>query len=109
MAEENKAAEAASEANETTAQVSEATQEVAQEETPQQDPKEFLESFDWEKYEEGIEKVDDSKLSEFEKLVAENFVDTADEEVVKGKGSTYDRPRSYHRYQRKVGRCYLFK
>ena len=65
-------------------------QEVAQvqeeqETTPQQDPKEFLENFDWEKYEEGIERVEDSKLEEFEKLVAENFVDTADEEVVEGK------------------------
>lgn len=61
--------------------------EVAQEEkveTPKQDPKEFLENFDWDKYEEGIERVDDSKLEEFEKLVAENFVDTADEEVVEG-------------------------
>ncbi len=44
----------------------------------------FLSEFDWEKYEEGIEKVEDAKLEEFEKLVAENFVDTADEEVVTG-------------------------
>jgi small subunit ribosomal protein S1 len=61
--------------------------EVAQEtkvEKPKQDPKEFLKNFDWDKYEEGIERVDDSKLEEFEKLVAENFVDTADEEVVQG-------------------------
>ncbi len=61
--------------------------EVAQEqkvETPKQDPKEFLKNFDWDKYEEGIERVDESKLEEFEKLVAENFVDTADEEVVQG-------------------------
>ena len=61
--------------------------EVAQEqkvETPKQDPKEFLENFDWDKYEEGIERVDESKLEEFEKLVAANFVDTADEEVVEG-------------------------
>ncbi|MBC7000061.1 MULTISPECIES: 30S ribosomal protein S1 [Bacteroidota] len=58
---------------------------AAPQETPKQDPKEFLENFDWEKYEEGIERVDDSKLEEFEKLVAENFVDTADEEVVEGK------------------------
>ncbi|WP_291865618.1 30S ribosomal protein S1 [Maribacter sp.] len=60
---------------------------VAQEtkvETPVQDPKEFLENFNWEKYEQGIEKVEDSKLEEFEKLVSENFVDTADEEVVEG-------------------------
>lgn len=63
------------------------TTEVKEEqkaETPKQDPKEFLENFNWEKYEEGIERVEDSKLEEFEKLVAENFVDTADEEVVKG-------------------------
>ena len=63
------------------------TAEVKEEqktETPKQDPKEFLENFNWEKYEEGIERVEDSKLEEFEKLVAENFVDTADEEVVQG-------------------------
>ncbi len=59
--------------------------EVKEEVQTQQDSKEFLESFDWEKYEEGIEKVDDSKLDEFEKLVEANFVDTADEEVVEGK------------------------
>ena len=53
-------------------------------EAPQVDPQEFLKNFDWEKYEEGIERVEDSKLEEFEKLVAENFVDTADEEVVEG-------------------------
>lgn len=43
-----------------------------------------MENFDWDKYEQGIERVDDSKLKEFESLVAENFVDTADEEVVQG-------------------------
>ncbi|MBT9189623.1 30S ribosomal protein S1 [Zobellia russellii] len=71
-----------------TAQVEETSTEAKQEvkeQAPKQDPKEFLENFDWEKYEEGIERVDDSKLEEFEKLVAENFVDTADEEVVEGK------------------------
>ncbi|MCK0188476.1 30S ribosomal protein S1 [Arenibacter sp. F20364] len=70
----------------TTAEVEEttaATQETKVE-TPAQDPKEFLENFDWDKYEQGIERVDDSKLKEFENLVAENFVDTADEEVVQG-------------------------
>ncbi|MGC1513981.1 MAG: 30S ribosomal protein S1 [Maribacter sp.] len=70
----------------TTAEVeetTEATQHVAAE-TPQQDPKEFLENFNWEKYEQGIERVDDSKLKEFEELVAQNFVDTADAEVVQG-------------------------
>ncbi|KAB7530019.1 30S ribosomal protein S1 [Flagellimonas olearia] len=61
-----------------------ATQEVQEEVQTQQDPKEFLDSFDWDKYEEGIERVDDTKLKEFETLVEENFVDTADEEVVEG-------------------------
>ncbi|SEM01676.1 small subunit ribosomal protein S1 [Maribacter orientalis] len=66
------------------AETTEATQQAAVQ-TPQQDPQEFLENFNWEKYEQGIERVDDSKLKEFEKLVAENFVDTADAEVVEGK------------------------
>ncbi|MEO2053037.1 30S ribosomal protein S1 [Flagellimonas beolgyonensis] len=69
----------------TTAEVAEtATAPEVKETQPQQDPQEFLENFDWEKYEEGIERVDDSKLKEFENLVEENFVDTADEEVVEG-------------------------
>ncbi|MGB5236387.1 MAG: 30S ribosomal protein S1 [Flavobacteriaceae bacterium] len=69
----------------TTPEVEE-TAEVATEkkETPKQNPEEFLKNFDWQKYEEGIETIADSKLEEFEKLVAENFVDTADEEVVDG-------------------------
>ncbi|GGG56836.1 30S ribosomal protein S1 [Croceivirga lutea] len=81
MAEEKKAADVVEETTQATTE----TVETVKEETPKQDPKEFLENFDWEKYEEGIEKVDDTKLNEFEKLVAENFVDTADEEVVTGK------------------------
>ncbi|WP_350289068.1 30S ribosomal protein S1 [uncultured Croceitalea sp.] len=84
MAEEKKAK--AVKAVEATEAATETLQEVApKEETPKQDPQEFLNSFDWDKYEEGIERVDDSKLEEFEKLVAENFVDTADAEVVEGK------------------------
>jgi len=84
MAEE-KATKAVAESTEATTveETTEATQETKVE-TPVQDPKEFLENFNWEKYEQGIERVDDSKLKEFETLVAENFVDTADEEVVKG-------------------------
>lgn len=69
----------------TTVEVEETTATPEVKETqPQQDPKEFLENFDWDKYEEGIERVDDKKLKEFETLVEENFVDTADEEVVEG-------------------------
>ena len=50
--------------------------------TNQQD---FLDNFDWNKYEEGIEKVDETKLTEFDNLVTKNFVYTAHEEVVMGK------------------------
>lgn len=45
---------------------------------------EFLKNFNWHNYEEGIDQVEDEKLKEFENLVEENFVDTADEEVVEG-------------------------
>jgi len=48
-------------------------------------PEEFLANFNWHNYEEGIDQVEDEKLKEFETLVADNFVDTADEEVVDGK------------------------
>ncbi|MFS4416830.1 30S ribosomal protein S1 [Maribacter sp. 2307ULW6-5] len=84
MAEEktNTEVEQTAEVNKEVDQTTQATPEVV--ETPKQDPQEFLENFDWEKYEQGIERVDDSKLKEFEELVAENFVDTADEEVVQG-------------------------
>ena len=70
----------------TTSQVEDTTEvkKETKKETPKQDPQEFLKNFDWQKYEEGIETIEDSKLEEFEKLVAENFVDTADEEVVEG-------------------------
>ena len=60
-------------------------QEISAEQTPTQTPQEFLASFDWDKYQEGIERVDETKLKEFENLVEQNFVDTADEEVVTGK------------------------
>ncbi len=53
-------------------------------EEPQQDPQEFLDTFDWERYSEGIEKVDEEQLKAFEKLVADNFVDTIDSDVIEG-------------------------
>lgn len=51
----------------------------------QQDPEKFLQEFNWHNYEEGIDPIDDSKLEEFEQLVAKNFVDTLNDEVVTGK------------------------
>src|SRR6056300_1783227 len=47
-------------------------------------PEKFLKDFNWHNYQEGIDEVDDKQLKEFEKLVAENFVDTLDDEVVEG-------------------------
>ncbi|MBT8188728.1 MAG: 30S ribosomal protein S1 [Croceitalea sp.] len=89
MAEDKKQVET-TEVEETTQVAAETLQEGGEAktekkpETPKQDPKEYLENFDWDKYEEGIERVDDTKLKEFEALVEENFVDTADAEVVTG-------------------------
>jgi len=50
----------------------------------QENPEQFLKDFNWHNYEEGIDPIEDSKLEEFEKLVAENFVDTLNDEVVDG-------------------------
>src|SRR6056300_1713518 len=50
----------------------------------QANPEKFLKEFNWHNYQEGIDDVDDKQLQEFEKLVAENFVDTLDDEVVEG-------------------------
>jgi small subunit ribosomal protein S1 len=47
-------------------------------------PDQFLKDFNWHNYEEGIDPVADEKLDEFEKLVAENFVETLDDQVVDG-------------------------
>ncbi|MDO5607823.1 MAG: 30S ribosomal protein S1 [Capnocytophaga sp.] len=46
--------------------------------------KEFLENFNWNRYQEGIDQVEEEKLKEFEQLVENNFVDTQDNEVVEG-------------------------
>ena len=45
----------------------------------------FLSNFNWHNYEEGIDVIEDAQLLEFETLVKENFVDTADEDVIEGK------------------------
>lgn len=50
----------------------------------QTNPEQFLKDFNWHNYEEGIDPVADEKLDEFEKLVADNFVETLDDQVVEG-------------------------
>ncbi|MAM29354.1 MAG: 30S ribosomal protein S1 [Flavobacteriaceae bacterium] len=84
-----KAAETQVENSTAVAEATEPTREKeakkAEDLTPQQaDPAQFLADFNWHNYEEGIDPVDDGQLEEFEKLVAENFVDTLDDEVVEG-------------------------
>ena len=55
---------------------------VAVEETEEQvDPETFLKEFDWEKYEEGIEAVEEEKLKEFDKAL-ENTVGFVEERQV---------------------------
>ena len=72
------------------AKKAEATEETVVEEPKQEvslkesNPEKYLKDFNWHNYEEGIDPIDDGKLEEFEKLVAENFVDTLDDEVVEG-------------------------
>lgn len=62
-----------------------ATQEPKKEVSAKEaNPEKFLQEFNWHNYEEGIEVIDEQKLEEFEKLVAENFVDTLNDEVVEG-------------------------
>ncbi len=72
-------------------EVVEATTEEAVQEKPkrelslkERDPETFLKDFNWHNYQEGIDPIDDGKLEEFEKLVADNFVDTLDDDVVEG-------------------------
>ena len=43
-----------------------------------------LDNFNWTKYEQGIDQVDQDKLNEFERLVKDNFVDTQADELVIG-------------------------
>ena len=76
-------------AEEKNTNVEEITAETNAVETPQvneaqANPEQFLKDFNWHNYEEGIDPVDDTKLDEFEKLVASNFVDTLDDQVVEG-------------------------
>jgi len=77
MAEETKKAETAVEEK----AVAQPKKEVSLKDA---NPEKFLKDFNWHNYEEGIDPVDEGQLEEFEKMVAENFVDTLDDEVVEG-------------------------
>jgi small subunit ribosomal protein S1 len=68
---------------EVTEKVEEPVEEKKEEEPvePEVSPEEFLKDFDWTKYEEGIEAVDETKLAEFDKAL-ENTVGFVEERQV---------------------------
>ena len=81
------------EATETVAevQVADTTEDVAVKEDKKPSAEEteaaqaeFLSNFNWHNYQEGIDVIEDKQLDEFEKLVKDNFVDTADDDVIEG-------------------------
>ena len=61
--------------------------ETATAETPQkqENPTEFLENFNWHKYEQGIEAVDESKLKEFEEALKGTIGFVNESDVIEGK------------------------
>ena len=66
------------------AQQVEEVQEPQAEEVEEQDPQKFLEEFNWEAYEQGIEPIKDEKLLEFEKMVEEKIKVLDENEVIEG-------------------------
>ncbi len=62
----------------------EVTETAPVEEVQEQDPQKFLEDFNWEAYEQGIEPIKDEKLLEFEKLVEEKIKVLDENEVIEG-------------------------
>ena len=57
------------------------TKKANKEAKPQDD---FLTNFNWHQYQEGIDELDDKQITEFEKLVEKNFVDTSDDNIIEG-------------------------
>ena len=48
------------------------------------DSEKFLNEFQWENFEEGVETIDKKKIDDFEKLINKNFVDTYNDNVIEG-------------------------
>ncbi len=59
-------------------------QEPQVEEVEQRDSQKFLEEFNWDAYEQGIEPIKDEKLLEFEKMVEEKIKVLDENEVIEG-------------------------
>ena len=58
------------------------TKKASTKKTETQD--DFLTSFNWHQYQEGIDELDEKQIKEFEKLVEKNFVDTSDDNIIEG-------------------------
>ena len=61
-----------------------AKKSVSEKKSPNNNGDEFLKSFNWHQYQEGIDKIDEKQIKEFEKLIESNFVDTSDDNIIKG-------------------------
>ncbi|MBU2526495.1 MAG: 30S ribosomal protein S1 [Bacteroidetes bacterium] len=59
--------------------------ENQQQQVQEVNPEQFLADFNWKRYEEGIDEVQDDQLQEFEALVDKTFISTDSENVVQGK------------------------
>ena len=66
---------------ETEKSVKSTTAKAKKKAVPQDD---FLTNFNWHQYQEGIDELDDKQITEFEKLVEKNFVDTSDDNIIEG-------------------------
>ncbi|WP_196894015.1 30S ribosomal protein S1 [Aureivirga marina] len=64
--------------------MSEETKNVAEEQNAPVNPQEFLENFDWHKYEEGIEAVNEDKLKAFEDALDGTLGFVNEHEVIEG-------------------------
>ncbi len=86
MSEENQKQDALQEEvnQEVASQEVENQEATAQEEVQEQDQEKFLEEFNWEAYEQGIEPIKDEKLVEFEKLVEEKIKVLEENELIEG-------------------------
>ena len=65
--------------------VNDTVETTEEDEVAQVDPQEFLDNFDWHKYEEGIEEVDEEHLKEFEKALEGTVGFVKEREVIEGK------------------------
>ncbi|MCH2218282.1 MAG: S1 RNA-binding domain-containing protein, partial [Flavobacteriales bacterium] len=86
VSEEITTAEGTTEAAAVSEETSASEEAIVSEETTEvtQSPEDFLNNFDWHKYEEGIEAVDESQLKEFEKALEGTVGFVNERDVIEG-------------------------